>query len=194
MQSRFFPHTGGDKLSSRAKKTVAYMFALTLFITTTNSNIVFKWAHKSVLVHSLQPCGQDSASERGQRIMLLWASSSPAVWLVPALVVQTTANFADAGTSVFGSVMCFSAVYVLLLRFVCLSHKFSTFCERYAALKVAVFSKHVCWVFLPPKHKRALKNANTSEGRTFDYWMFRALVNFWVKARILCVSWTLFLI
>lgn len=96
-------------------------------------------------------------------------------------VVQTVANFADSGGSVFGSGMYYNTVHVLQLRCACLSiARIQHFLRKICCSEVAIF--FLFFLLCPSHHKQTLKNANTdfffytSQWQTLDYGKFQALV------------------
>lgn len=125
-------------------------------------------------------------------------------------VVQTMGNFADSGTSMFGSVMYYGAVHILLLRCVCVCvcvlHKFSTFSERHAALKCIFFfflpfksptNPEKCWIFSVTHFSRThfwLRNVADLSQLPFVailnicwiYWKFSQYR--WITAATYCIS------
>lgn len=75
-------------------------------------------------------------------------------------VVQTVANFADSGGSVFGSGMYYNTVHVLQLRCACLSiARIQHFLRKICCSEVAIF--FLFFLLCPSHHKQTLKNANT---------------------------------
>lgn len=101
-------------------------------------------------------------------------------------VVQTVANFADSGGSVFGSGMYYNTVHVLQLRCACLSiAQIQHFLRKICCCEVAIF--FLFFLLCPSHHKQTLKNANTdffytSQWQTLDYGKFQALVYCCVNA------------
>lgn len=74
-------------------------------------------------------------------------------------VVQTVANFADSGGSVFGSGMYYNTVHVLQLRCACLSiARIQHFLRKICCCEVAIF--FLFFLLCPSHHKQTLKNAN----------------------------------